>query len=155
MFIFMLFLITFPLLSLALRGLCCWSQRCMRCVGKINNMMYFNTYLRFGLEASLELSISALVRPLEFRFGTNTDIMHSTFASFIKLALFSLLCFTLLYLQLNFRKLEDPLFKQRFGDVYQGLDTRYRDKVLSPFWFLLRRILYAALLVYWVDRSYF
>ena len=39
--------------------------------------------------------------------------------------------------------------------MYLGLDTRYRDKLLQPFLFMMRRLLYAALLVYWVEESYF
>ena len=43
----------------------------------------------------------------------------------------------------------------KFGDFYLGLDTRYRDKLLQPFFFMLRRLFYAAILVSLVNRSYF
>ena len=133
MFVFMLFLIIYPLLFLALRGLFCWSERCKRCINNLNTKMYFNTYLRFGLEAALELSISAFVRPLEFKFSTGTDVFHSAFSILIMTGLVFLLIFSLDFLQVRFSQLKDPLFERRYGDLYLGLDTRYRDKVLYPF----------------------
>ena len=62
LFIFMMFLVAYPVLSLFLRGLCFWCDKCNQCLAKIDQSIFFNTYLRYGLESYLELCISSLLR---------------------------------------------------------------------------------------------
>ena len=70
MFILIVFCALFPIFSLCMRGLCCCCDRGKSFVTRMNKVMYFNTYVRIGLEAYLELSISALIRFKEFKFNS-------------------------------------------------------------------------------------
>ena len=69
MFLFLVFLMLYPVLSIGLRGLCFCSERCKRCIERMNKAMYWNTYIRFCLETYLELQISALLRFKNFSFS--------------------------------------------------------------------------------------
>ena len=118
-------------------------------------MLFFNLYLRFGLEAYLELSLSSILRFCNFTFGSSSEYFHSIFASVIFAAVVSYLLFSLLFLQWRHKSLEKETSKNRFGALYLGLKTRERTAILQPFIFMLRRLLYAGILVSWSERSYF
>ena len=55
MFLVLVFLLCYPVLTVILRSLCCCSSRCKRCLDRLNDKMFWNTYIRFALEAYLEL----------------------------------------------------------------------------------------------------
>lgn len=112
-------------------------------------------YIRFVLEAYLELSLSSMLRFQNFTFDTASERFHSVVATIIFLCLIAFLLFALVYLQWKFPILATKEANQRFGDLYLGLRTKERSSLVSPVIFLLRRILYAYLLVSWTNRSYF
>ena len=83
MFLFMLFLLLYPLFSLALKLLFFWSRACMKCRAKIDNKLYFNVYIRFFMEAYLEMSLSSLLRCKTMNFTNPSEKFHSSFAILI------------------------------------------------------------------------
>ena len=85
-FIIIMVLLLYPIFSFALLALCSWSTRCKRCRKYLNSKMYYNTYVRIGLEVTLELSISSFIRMRFIAFDTNSEIFHSVF-TFVALGL--------------------------------------------------------------------
>ena len=155
MFLVLLVLATLPFLLLLLKLLFFWSKRVTRCIDYVHSKLYFNVYFRFGLEAYLELCLSSMIRFKNYKWHTSSEQFHSAFASIIYLGLLAYLCFSLFFLQSNFPNLKSESMLKRYGDLYLGLQTRERTAMLFPFVFMLRRLFYAGILVYWSERNYF
>ena len=102
MFLFILFLVMFPVFTLMCKGLCFWSDKCMRCRTWLNNKILFNTYIRFGLEAFLELTICCLIRIKAWDYTTGSDKFHSFTTVILIAALIYLCIFALVFPQRNF-----------------------------------------------------
>lgn len=66
-----------------------------------------------------------------------------------------MLIFVLVFPQKNFGKLDSPKLQQRYGGLIMTLHLTDRYALFHPFLFILRRCFYAAILVLWVERSYF
>ena len=96
-FIFICFLVLYPLLSLAIRGLCFWSDRCTRCRKWTDQRMFFNTYIRFFLETFLELSISVLLSLKAFDFETGSTKFNSFTAALLATFLLLFILFVALF----------------------------------------------------------
>ena len=126
-----------------------------KCVSYVNSKLYFNIYIRFALEAYLELSLSSMIRFKNYRWENGNERFHSTFATIIYLGLLVFLCFSLFFLQTNFLTLNSESSRRRYGDLYLGLQTRERTALVFPFVFMMRRLIYAGILVYWSERNYF
>ena len=155
MFIFLLFLIAYPLLSLGLRGLCYCSRCCKRCVDYLDNQMFWNTYIRFALEAYLELQICSMLRFKNFSFDSDDQIFFSVFVIMIVVATWGLMVLAAVLAMRKISTLQEPDFTKKFGDLFLGLKTNSRVALFSPVLFMLRRIAYAAIVVFWFERSYF
>ena len=108
MFLFMLFLLFYPVFTLGLKLLFFWSSRCMRCRKNIDRKMYFNTYIRFTLEAYLELSITSLIRVRAFKFDDPSERFHSSFSVIIMIILASVLLLAAILPQKKFGELDKP-----------------------------------------------
>lgn len=155
MFIFICFLVLYPVLSVAIMGLCFWSDRCTRCRRWADRKMYFNTYIRFFLETFLELSITVLLRLKLYDFETGSDKFHTVSATILGVALVLFILMVAIYPQTKFKNMDSPDFSRRFGDMVLGLNFKTRVAVAQPVLFVLRRCFYALIVVFWVDRSYF
>ena len=154
-FIILLILLVYPLFQLLLIGIFCRSSKCEKIIARVNKTMFFNTYLRIGMETYLELAVVVLLRFRHLLFSTYSEIIHSSIAIILMLIVVALPVFILIFTQLKFAELESPKLKSMCGDLYLGIKTKERTAILYPFKFLLRRILYALVLVNWVDRNYF
>ena len=117
--------------------------------------MLWNTYIRFVLEAYLELQICSMLRFMNFSFEKGDQIFFSVFVILILMATWGLMVFAAVFAMRKLTKLQEPDFKKKFGDLYLGLKTNSRVALFSPVLFMLRRIAYAAILVFWFERSYF
>lgn len=155
MFLFIIFLVIFPIFSLVCKGLCFWSDKCIRCRNWINRKIFFGTYIRFGLEAFLELSISVLLRVKGWKFDTGSQKFHSIISVIFMAMILCFVLFTVIYPQKSYEKLNDPEWKRKYGELTAGLRTRDRYALASPFLFILRRCFYALIVVFWIERSYF
>ena len=154
-FIIYLILLAFPLVPLLLKVLFFWSKTCEKAIARIKKTMFFNTYLRIGMETYLELAVVILLRFRHLLFTSYSEIVHSSIAIFLMLIVVALPVFSLVFTQMKFASLSSDKIKGMCGDMYLGLKVSERTEILYPFIFLLRRILYALVLVNWVDRNYF
>ena len=102
LFLALLLLLMLPIVLLLLKVLFFWSSKMQKCVSYILNKLCFNVYIRFGLEAYLELSICSMIRFKNFTFETASDKFHSTFATMIFIGLIAFLAFAILFLQVRF-----------------------------------------------------
>lgn len=155
-FLAMLVLVLAPVILLLIRKAFFWSQKCKRATNTVSKVLFFNAYIRFLLEAYLELSLTCLIRFQAFSFSTPSEKFHSTFVVLMFVTLVLFVAFALFYLQMNFSKLsaaDGP--KMRLGGLYLGIRTTERSAILSPVVFLVRRLTFAAILVTWSQRSYF
>ena len=59
------------------------------------------------------------------------------------------------FLMTKFDLINTPELQTRFGDMYVGLNTKSRIALFSPVLFMLRRISYAGICIFWFSRSYF
>ena len=150
-FIIYLILLAFPLVPLLLKALFFWCETCKKVIARINKTMYFNTYLRIGMETYLELAVVVLLRFRHLLFTSYSEIVHSSIAIFLMLIVVALPIFPLVFTQLKFASLTSARIKSMCGDMYLGLKVTERTAILYPFIFLLSRILYALMLVNWVD----
>ena len=155
MFIFLLFLIAYPVISLGLRGLCYCSRCCKRYLNWLDAKMFWNTYIRFALEAYLELQICVLLRFKNFSFESADQIFYSVFTLFTMVATWGLMIFAGVFAIRKFQSINDPEITNKFGDLYLGLNAKSRVALFSPVLFMMRRIFYAAIVVFWFERSYF
>ena len=154
-FLAMVLLLLVPIILLIIKGIFFWSKKIQRGINCILGKLCFNVYIRFGLEAYLELSICSMLRFSNFTFGTSSEKFHSLFATTIFVSLIFFLVFALFFLQLRFARLSSAEAGSRYGDLFLSLKTSERTAILSPFIFMLRRLLYAITLVSLSEHSYF
>ena len=154
-FLAMLVLAALSLVFLLLKILFLKSKKVSKCVDYVHSKLYFNVYIRFGLEAYLLLCLSSMIRLENYKLDDSSERFHSSFALTILFGLLVYLCFSLLFLQINFPNLKSDRMSKRYGDLYLGLQTRERAALLFPFVFMLRRLLYTGILVLWSGRNYF
>ena len=133
----------------------CCNNCCSRFLDRMKERIFWNTYIRFSFEAFLELSISCMLRIESFSFSTGSNSFHSIFSLVIVIFLVGFTLFVTIYLQVNFRSLNEEAKRKKYEAMYLGLETRKRSALFSPVIFMLRRALYAGVLVYLVHRSYF
>ena len=151
----MLLLAAIPVFLSMLKVMSWWSKKTTKSINRVMNGMFFNIYIRFGLEAYMELCLTSLMRWQNLTFNTSSEKFHSIFATVILISVILYLVFSLIFLQLRYPILNTPEAKRRYGDLHLGLETRQRTAILFPFFFMLRRILLAGVLVNWSNRSYF
>ena len=102
MFLGMIFLLAFPLILLILKVLFFWNKKIMSCFDRALHAILFNVYIRYSLEAYLELSLSSLIRFKNYTFGTQSEKFLTIFATLIFLAIVAYLLFSLIFLQLRY-----------------------------------------------------
>ena len=147
-----LILIALPLLFLVLFGVCFRIPKCRSRLMRVADCIFLNTYIRFMLESYLEISIVCFLhlrRP-------KIDSGSARFNSLLALTLSSVLIM-LLVGSIGLLHCRGPLKKEppsrRYSELVSGLKTHRRMSLLSPTFFMARRLLYAYILVNWVDLS--
>ena len=80
MFLAMLVLATLPFFLILLKFLFIWSKKVSRCINYVHSKIYFNLYIRFGLEAYLELCLSSMIRFKNYKLDNSNERFHSAFA---------------------------------------------------------------------------
>ena len=94
------------------------------CIIFVKDKIFFNAYLRFGLEAYLELSLSSILRFRNFTFGTSSENFHSIFAMILFAGVLAYLAFSLFFLQSRHMILDTKEARNRYGALYLGLKTK-------------------------------
>ena len=101
-------LIAIPIFLLILKAIFFWSARITVCINKVMNAIFFNIYIRFGLEAYMELCLVSLIRFKNFTCDTPSEMFHSVFAALILVSVLLYLGFSLIFLQVRFPRLNTP-----------------------------------------------
>ena len=87
-----------PIVSLLLKFIFFWVPKCNKSINWLNNKMFFNIYIRFGLEAYLELSLVSMIRFQNFTFGNSSEKFHSIFSTIIFVGVITYLLCSLVFL---------------------------------------------------------
>ena len=118
-------------------------------------VLYWNTYLRFFLEAFLELSIACLLRVKSIRVETTDDIILTAFAAILVGMLSAFMVASPFYLTKHHKKIKTDEFVDRFGALTLGLQYRDIAAMYYPFMFMLRRLIFAMVFVYLSRYNFF
>ena len=152
----MIWLLILPILLKIAEILCCCSTRA---TNKINEFkikhVYYNIYLRFILEAYLELSLVSLLRIKVFNFGTVGDTVLTVLSLLIFTLLTIIIVITMFGLRSNHSKIKETNFINKYGALVLGLSTREISAMYFPSVFMLNRLIYALIIVMLSDQSYF
>jgi len=134
---------------------CKQSAICGRFVSWLNRKFMFGFALRLITEGYLELSISSMIN-LNNLVLTN---MGNKISSYLTLAIALVVLFypaTLtIFCLYNRERLGDPLFKSRYGSLYEGIDVSRPAAVMYYSAFTFRRLLFALTSVYLIDYAVF
>ena len=116
MFIFMLVLVVLPLFFAGMRCLL-FCNKAKKCLSYVRNLIFWNTYIRFALESTLELSIVSFIRMHRFVFDSVSAVFHSMMAMVLLVAISMFLIGSTMLINKNFKLLEEKDFRQKFGDL--------------------------------------
>ena len=146
-------LLVLPLLILLALACLYKSSRGFRVIKRISDALFFSVYIRFVLEAFLELSIVSLMRFRNFQFDTSSDAFNSTLSMLLITLLSVFLFATFITLWCKRRMVGSSAFQRRMGELTLGLRLKNSKALLYPSLFMLRRLLYAVVLVYCLQWS--
>ena len=144
-------LLVLPLLLLLTCACLYKSSRGMRVIKRISDVLFFGVYIRCTLEAFLELSIVSFMRFRNFKFDTSNDSFNSTLSLLLMTLLSFFLLATFVTLGFKMRIVGSSAFQKRMGELTLGLRLKNSRALLYPTFFMLRRLLYAAVLVYCLE----
>lgn len=74
MFLFLVFLLLWPILTVFLRGIFFCCPKCWKFLEFLDRKIFWNTYIRFILETYLEIMISCCLRFDNINFDDATEI---------------------------------------------------------------------------------
>ena len=146
-------LLVLPLLLLLAWACLYKSSRGMRVIKRISDALFFSVYIRFVLEAFLELSIVSLMRFRNFQFDTSSGAFNSTLSMVLMALLSVFLLATFMTLGFKGHIVGSSEFQRRMGELTLGLRLKNSKALLYPSLFMLRRLLYAVVLVYCLQWS--
>ena len=110
---------------LLLLGLCsCMCQWFNSYVSKLKKDLFWNSFIRFGLEVALESSISCMI---QVRFVSADDSQVASYTSIAVASLAGLVCFAVaipIFLDRNQSRLTDEDFKSKYGSLVLFLKTK-------------------------------
>ena len=112
-------------------------------VDNLKKQIMWSSVFRGQIQFYFPVAVAILsqLKDVDFGFGT--------IQSLFKLVLLLLLPgFSYVYLRLNYRKLEEPDFQQKFGTLYQNLYPLKRTVYKMTSIFCLKRLIYALVTVY-------
>lgn len=121
-FLFIVFLSFLPLMIKGIEFLFGWSFTFVQKLEGISkSYIYWNTYLRFMLEAYIELSITCQLRFFTFKFNSISDGILTVFSGLV-ITVMLLMCFgSLCFLRAKHKSIREQSFKTRFGALTLGL----------------------------------
>ena len=110
--------------------------------------------MRFTLEFYLEIAISSCIRVRAVNFATVPDFLLTTYAMSLGLLLIVVTVGSAIFLRVNFNLLDSEEFKNSYGSLYLGVRTNNKHPLLQTFAFMLRRLIYALIIVFFQERAY-
>lgn len=124
MFIVLFVLVALPVVLVIFKGLFFFSTKIQSCINTTLDKLFFNIYIRFTLEAYMELALSSLIRFKNYTFTTTSEKFHTILSTSIFAVIVAFLVFSLVFPQVNQAKLSSESAQKRYGDLYLGLKTR-------------------------------
>ena len=148
----LLSLVIISLIILLLICKCLVLPRCCNCFKKgvsyVMGKLMFNSLIRASMQTFLMTSYSMWIS-LKM---TNTDAKPGkiNLALGILLLVYSLLlpCWSYCYLRKKHKRMPSAEFKMKFDSLYQNLDYHNKRALPHTSWFLMRRLLFSAVIVF-------
>lgn len=123
---------------------------------KYNSLLYWQVLIRLVFFMYLELALSCFVNLAGLQFAPNdfSAIVSNIVTLLFTLIIIGLPVFIWTYFGCNVKEINDAEFDKKFGEFYSGLQfyhgsdfnkrkaVRYRN-LFYPFWFVMRRFLFA------------
>ena len=124
LFLFIMFLLTLPIIFLMIRAIFYWNARCQKGLKVLHRKMFWSTYIRFMLEAFLELCITSLLRIEHLLFDSTSEIFLSIFSLTILVILVVFMIGSFIFLYKNFWRLDNKEFKEKYGEFTREIKTK-------------------------------
>ena len=106
----------------------CLKEKCkckcaVSCHTKLSKSLFWGFILRLFFEGYLELCLSVFVSltDMEWKNQNGSVIFNNLFSIVLTCLLSCLPIFIVVFYIINLRKLTDEQFKEKFGDIYDGL----------------------------------
>ena len=106
-------------------------------------------------EIFLDCTIASMIRMKYLSFNKKSDIFHSVFSIAMLTTMILFMVGISAFLYFNKQDIRSKKFVKKYGELTHGLNFRYRDALLAPPFFLLRRIIYAYIVIYMLNYNYF
>ena len=106
------------------------------------------------MEGFLELSLVSLCRIQAASLATTDDKLLTVFAFVIYAVLVIFMLSTGFFLYLYHSQIDKESFKDKFGTLVEGLNSKEIILMLYPSLFMFRRLLVAFIIVYMQERSF-
>jgi len=127
-----------------------------KCFDKFDKVLFWRSLMRLLFEGYLELCLSVLIGVTDIEWSGenyNVSVLYSNiFTTILAMLLFALPFFIFIFYTVNMDEMDDEDFVKRYGDIYNGLVLSKEKKmrqsaVFYPFWFCMRRLIFALALV--------
>ena len=142
--------LSIPVLALVTLYLRCFSycftknKRLKRLIRKLENQTFWNYPIRVFNESASIIYMCCLINLQHPTFTTNGDKISTSMAiCFLFIATTLPIVFTLIMIKQSGR-LDDPTVKEKYGEIYEGLNLKRGKKLaIQPLFFFMRRLLLA------------
>ena len=57
------------------------------------------------------------------------------------------------FLRLYYDDIDEEAFRDKYGSLYLGLNTKEKNSLTQPSIYMLRRFLFAMIIVFWQNRN--
>ena len=148
----MLILMLIPVIFFILYYVTRKNESCKAWLIRATDGIFFNTYIRFLLEGFIEISLACFIRLQMLNFGSGSEAFNSLFAVVLFLVLIVSILGPVGLLHCR-GPLKNGPSSHRYSELTSGLRRHYRMILLSPTFFMARRLTYAYILVNWVNDS--
>ena len=128
--------------------MCSKESKLRRCIGVIHGYLFWNFFITTSLELALEKAIHASIRLYVINYDTWWEGTSSGYAisELVFMALFAIFAPVFLYYKRDV--LDTDAFKKRFGAMIDSMDTRRAGPRFHISLFFIRRLIFAAVIVF-------
>ena len=128
-----------------------------RCFDKYDKVLFWGSLIRLLFEGYLELCLSVLIGLTDMEWSGvnyNGSVLYcNIFTIILSILLLAMPFWIYIFYTVNMDEMDDEEFVERYGDIYEGLVlSTDKDKrqaaVFYPFWFCMRRLIFAAVAIF-------
>jgi len=144
------------LISIILQFIPIFQTRWYNIAVKLNTFVFFQLIIRIFLETYLELLVCALINVTNLNWNFNGERLSSLFSCVMVVGLTAAPQMVHYLLTKNQRQiLNNKSISERYGDMYEGLKPDDKFSLTYPYYFLMRRMSLAYILVIFKDVLFF